>query len=176
MKAADLVFGDEYEITSQPNPSSYWPRKFEPGRVKLIGKHPTLSGYYLCEYLDNPYSTFKSYDGKGQITVSGRSLLRPWEQVVAEEEEQREWQQTFADAQIAASKASRQIVTEMEWLQAEFKGAEPEFDLNDLHIETSVTLTVPLSVLRGMQQAAEKSGAPEPIKAQVDTSALSELI
>lgn len=175
MRAADLVIGEEYHITAQQNPSPRgWPHKFNPGRVKLL---EIKDGKMRCQYLENPYSSWRYYDGEGEVEVTGRSLLRPWSDVVAEEDERVEWEQASRQAHEQASKEAKQLLSDLAWMKAEITDeVEVQFDLNDCPTETSVFIEVPLSVLRGLKAHAEKHGQPQPIFPQEESSPLGELL
>jgi len=187
MKAADLKIGQEYQITAQPNPKGtsgpgrvyVWPQTYDSGPVKLLRKE---NGRYVCQYLENPYMTYREREGKGEITVSGRSLLRPWKEIVDKKEDDRErlglWRQAQKDRQIEAER----LIKDLPWLQASVSRIDsvdvrPIDKISDLPGDAVVSIDIPMSVLRGLLVHAEQHGIPQEILLEVkDQSALSELL
>lgn len=178
MRKAELKVGEEYEITAQPwsSPGYRWRAKANPGRVKLISLPSSPGGYYTCEYLENPYSEYPRYDGEGQVLITARSIIRPWQEVVDEHEERQAaidmWKQLEADCEAEAY----QMVKKMGWLRAYLNDTWVESD-NDGNPEDGViSMEIPMSVLRGIAAWSEKYGAPQEIDPPGKSSALTEIL
>lgn len=177
MRKADLKVGEEYEITAQPwNSAGYrWRAKANPGRVKLVSLPPHPGAYYTCEYLENPYSEYTRYDGEGQVLVTARSIIRPWQEVVDEHEERQAAIDMWRKAEDDQEKEAEDLIKQMDWMKADLGTIYVDGDEEGNPADGLVSLEIPLSVLRGIAAWAEKHGAPEEIKSQKE-SALSDLI
>ena len=170
MKACDLEIGQEYEITAQKNIGGGWSRTFNQGRVKLISK---TGSRYLCSYLDNPYDEWGYFAGKGNVEVGGRSLLRPWAEVVFEQEEKQAWDEMWKEAQ----KDREQEVADLDlsWTGAAVRSVNLSAELTTE--EATVELEIPLGMLRALNEHFKDHERPKPQKAAyAESSELAELL
>lgn len=176
MRAAELTIGQEYEITAQRwvSPKYRWRAKHNPGRVKLLSEHS--DGRYLCEYLPNPYSEDSSLDGEGQVVVSSRSLIRPWQDVVAEQEARLAQINSYQQAEQQREAEALTLIEKNSWLRAELTAALIDIKPDGRLGETTIGLEIPLSVLRGIIAQAQKHGAPEEIPPAEPSTALGEIL
>lgn len=178
MRKAELKVGEEYEITAQPwSGKGYrWRAKSNPGRVKLLSPPSSPGGYYTCQYLENPYSDHPLYDGEGKVRVTARSLIRPWQEVIDEQEERQEAIDSWKQANRDREDEARSLIKEMSWMEAYLMDTLVDADQEGRPADAEVTLEIPLSVLRGIAAQAEKYGAPEPISLANEGSALTEIL
>jgi len=170
MKACDLEIGQEYEITAQKNISGGWSRTFNQGRVKLISK---TGSRYLCSYLENPYEQWRYAAGKGNVVVSGRSLLRPWAEVAFEQEEKQAWDEMWEEAQ----KDREQEVADLDlsWTGAAVQSVNLSAELTTE--EATVEIEIPLDMLRALSAHFKDHERPKPQKAVcAESSELAELL
>ena len=180
MRTADLVVGEEYEITAQPNPAGpgAWPSRFESGRVKLL----SVSGRVCrCEYLSNPYYFSLHRTGRGVVEVSSRSLLRPWSEVVAEQLEVSSERAMWDEAEQDRTEEAEQLLGEMSFLNAALRSLELDdafTDSGDCYPgDGRAIVDLPLPVLRGLAEYFRSAPPPSPLPlSQEHESALAGLI
>lgn len=174
MRAAELIIGEEYEITAQKPIGKRWPSKYNPGRVKLLREE---DGRYLCEYLENPYTDWKYHDGEGEITVSSRSILRPWSEAVQAHEEQEDKEREWAKKAGENAREAGEIIEAMDCLNARLLSVRTEpHPEKPGPGEGLVTLEIPLSILRGIKAQVDERGPVRRIVDRPAPTALSELL
>lgn len=174
MRAADLIIGEEYEITAQKPVNKRWPSKYNPGRVKLLREE---NGRYLCEYLENPYTDWKCHDGEGEITVSSRSILRPWSEAVQAHEEELEAEAEWNRVRGEQAREAASIIEELDCLEGQVRSTRTEALADKPGPgEGIVTVDLPLPVLRGLKAHIEAHGPVGKIARRPAPTALSELL
>lgn len=175
MLSRDIVVGQEYQVTAQANPlGGGYSSRFESGRVKVLS---VSDGRFECEYLHNPYSwSIRNRPRPGTpITLSARSLLRPWADQVAEKEEELSLQEEHDRTVEEADRVASELQTLMPELEIESCEAIRLDHYPDGSPRPVLELRLPLDVLAALQDKLQEHPGLTP-KPTARPSSLAELV
>lgn len=159
MLSRDIIVGEVYQATAQANPvRGGYPTRFESGPVKVLA---ASGGRFECQYLGNPYSwSVRNRPLPGTtITLSPRSLIRPWAEQVAEKEEELDLQEEHDRSIEEANSTAAELVSLMPELEIELCEAIRVDSSPDGSPRPVLELRLPLDVLVALRdKLAEHPG------------------
>lgn len=171
MRHGDIVVGEEYELTSQQVLHGGRLVRVDRGRAKVLAAHDKD---FDCQYVAYPSAYRQGQLPGALVTVSGRSILRPWSEVERERADQQQLATESRAAQESMLDEAEQLADQLATLQLRVHRVMVEVDAkrHTLTGEGSVVLDLPLSALRGLAHVLQDLD----VKPQPAASALPDLL